>query len=83
MPLIELSVERAIFILVDQLESLGSGHIGGTACPNEDKEELENCPPEHFDCGEDIEDVFLRQDIIRDIRHFLKRNGVHESRVKL
>jgi hypothetical protein len=60
-----------VVIWADQREQLENIHVefedNKTPC------DLINCPPSHFDMSEDIEEVFLRQGIVKKILSALDR----------
>ena len=54
----------------DQVDSLSNIHSHEGMCPY-----VAECPPEHFDSDEDIEDIFMRQDIVRKILREANEQG--------
>ena len=63
-----LSNDEIVLIWTDQKEILESQHIGGhRRCLN-----LAECPLKHFDAAEDIEDIIMRQNIMKKLQGQIK-----------
>ncbi|HEC61058.1 MAG TPA: hypothetical protein ENI27_02260 [bacterium] len=56
------SKDELNMIYADQIDALENVHGGVEMCSH-----VAECPPDHFDTDEDIEDIFTRQDIVKKI----------------